>query len=274
MGGRSRGRGLRWEIDGKIDIWNFWNLKLKLYFSWKFSQVSSHESQLPFPSSKSEMHRDDSRLRSDEQASSQNYVWAFLSQLIFIVIFSRSRAIRVTFDLQKRRFKSEFLGKAQPVETRLQIDIYLFSLSFSQPHQPSNKFCNNNYPIHFYALIWWNRNGRAINFIQLNCIICITNTLIEKWIRYLTRLSLLGPFECTYRHLRKICDTKNKSLMNNECALETERARAPIPTFVSEILFKSRLKDAKMCDSRRQFKAWCHLAIKPLAVFEIRYGFE
>lgn len=96
----------------------------------------------------------------------------------------------------------------------------------SPPHQPSNKFRNNNYPIHFYALIWRNWNERAINFIQLNCIICITNTLIEKWIWYLTRLSLLGPFDCTYRHLRKICDTKNKSLMNNECALETARARS------------------------------------------------
>jgi hypothetical protein len=56
----------------------------------------------------------------------------------------------------------------------------LFFPAVSPPHQPSNKFRNNNYPIHFYALIWRNRNERAINFIQLNCIICITNTLIEK----------------------------------------------------------------------------------------------
>ena len=116
----------------------------------------------------------------DEQASSQNpSVGVFFSQLIFIVIFSRSGAIRVTL-IYKDEFNgalARFLGKLCQLRQDFKSIFAVFSL-----HQLSNKFRNNNYPIHFYALIWRNRNGRAINFIQLNCIICITNTLIEKWI--------------------------------------------------------------------------------------------
>lgn len=128
--------------------------------------------------------------------------WAALSQLIFIVIF-RQCATQFesiwfvkwaqAYGFLRRRVKEWKLSCAQQKRTEFKALIDFIPLSFLSLDQETSQERKREITIIQFiphVLIWRNRIGWAINIIRLNCIICITNTLIEKWIRYLTRLCL------------------------------------------------------------------------------------
>lgn len=135
---------------------------------------------------------DGSRMNSDERGW---WSWAALSQLIFIVIFSRRLAIRVVLICKVILIKFyRFLRKRVNVRQSRQFFVVSPSAKSIDPRLLAQKRKKEAFAITIiqfisYVLIWWNwfdriesrqRNERALNFIHLNCIICITNTLIEK----------------------------------------------------------------------------------------------
>lgn len=161
-------------------------------------------------------------------------MWASLSQLIFIVIF-----LHCAIWFAKLRFNKtcHFSGREATA-----------CISGVKPEKVDCRPSLSNL-ILLYVLIWWSGNGRTINFIRFNCSICITNTLIERQSERerlgtnqipdtivsagCAPVGSLGRSQTTakeflsavdvistccplvaYRHLRKICDTWNKSLTN------------------------------------------------------------